>query len=188
MLINLENIVGFSGYYIDDQTLDIWSFKRKKPRKIKLNKNSNGYLQFNVWHEGKHKYIMYHQLIVKLFIDPSFDSKIQQLDHLDHNKLNNSIDNLKVVTRSQNELNRSIYNGKQAIYIDDIGDSIPVNAEHNVYYSKTLDKFFRFVEHVNKFRQMTECKTKGICMRIDYKYNNKTYYINTTKFRQSIAN
>lgn len=185
MLIDLENIVGFPGYFIDNQTYEIWSYKRKQPRKIKLFPNDRGYLMFNVCNGGKRKTIMYHQLIVKLFIDPNYDSKTQQIDHIDHNRTNNSIENLKVVSAGQNQINKTGYKGKQAIYLEDIGENIPVNAEHNVYYSKTLDKFFRFVEHIGKYRQMTE--SKNYChMQIGYAYNNKKYKVNTTKFRQDL--
>ena len=183
MLIDLENIVGCKGYYIDNQTFDIWSFKQKKPRKIKLYPDGGGYLMFKVSNEGKRKNIKYHQVIVKVFIDPNYDSKTRDIDHLDHNKLNNSIDNLKVVSRRENEMNRSYYGSKQVEYIDNIGELIPVNAEHGVYYSKKFDKFYRFVEHIGKFRQMTEGKHHGY-MRIAYKYNNKYYNINCSKFRE----
>ena len=186
MLIDLENIVGVKGYYIDDSTYEVWSFKKKKPVKMKLNVDNRGYIQFNVWNEGKMKHIMYHQLIVRLFVDANYDPSTQQIDHLDHNKLNNSIDNLKVVSKSGNNMNRSVYNGKQVIYIDDIGENIPVNKEHNVYYSKSLDKFYRFVEHVGKYRQMNEGKTKGICFWIHYKFDKKNYHVNATKFRQNL--
>ena len=187
MLIDLENIVGVAGYFIDDQTFDIWSFKRYKDgRKIKLFPNSKGYLQFNIHNEGKRKTCRYHQLIVKVFIDSNYDSKTQDIDHLDHNKLNNSIDNLKVVSRSENNMNLTAYNGKQAIYLDDIGENIPVNAEHNVYYSKTNDNFYRFVDHIGKYRLLAEGKNHAH-MRISYAFNKKNYDINTTKFRQSMS-
>ena len=186
MLIDLENIVGCPGYAIDNETFEIWSFKQKKQgKKIKLQLDRGGYLKFNVCHGGKHKNIWYHQVIVRLFIDPNYDSKTHEIDHIDHNKLNNSIDNLKVVSRGKNLMNLTVYNGKQAIYLDDIGYSIAVNAEHNVFYSKTLDKFYRFVEHTNKYRQMTEGKYHA-SMRISYNYNKKVYAINTTKYREAL--
>ena len=185
MLIDLQEIVGVAGYYIDDQTYEIYSFKQKKPRKIQLYPDGNGYLQFDVHNEGKRKHIKYHQVIVKLFVDAKYDSKTQDVDHLDRNKLNNSIENLKVVSRGKNLMNRTVYNGKQAIYLNDIGDNIPVNAEHSIYYSKTFDKFYRFVDHIGKYRQLTESKHYA-SMRIGYAYNNKTYNINTTKFRQDL--
>ena len=185
MLIDLENIVGCKGYYIDDQTYEIYSFKQKKPRKIKLCPDGGGYLRVIVCNEGKHKYIKYHQLIVKVFIDPNYDSKTQEIDHIDHNRLNNSIDNLKVVSRSENNMNLTAYNGKQAIYIDDIGENIPVNVEHSIYYSKTFDKFYRLITHTNKYRQLTESKHHAH-IQICYAYNKKIYHINTTKFRQDL--
>ena len=187
MLLSIENIIGCPGYFIDDVTYDIYSFKQyKEGRKIKLNPNSRGYLHFNVYNEGIRKYIKYHQLIVKVFIDPNYDSKTQDIDHLDHNRQNNSIDNLKVVSKSGNHMNRSYYGGKQVEYIDDIGENIPVNAEHGVYYSKTFDKFYRFVNHIGKFRQMTEGKHHGY-MQIGYKYNKKSYNINCSKFRKELS-
>ena len=183
MLIDLQGIIGFAGYFIDDVTHEIWSYKRKQPRKIKLSPDSKGYLKFDVWNECKHKNIKYHQLIVKVFIDSNYDSKTQDIDHLDHNKLNNSIDNLRVVSRRENLMNKTAYNGKQAIYIDDIGDSIPVNVEHGIYYSKTNDKFYRFVDHIGKYRLLTEGKHHAH-MRISYAYNKKNYNINCTIFRE----
>ena len=186
MLIDLEKIVGYPGYFIDDTTYEIWSFKRyKEGKKIKLSVVGDGYLRFNVWNECKHKDILYHQLIVRLFIDPNYDPSTQQIDHIDHNKLNNSIDNLKVVTKGQNEMNKTVYKGKQAIYIDNIGESIAVNEEHNVYYSITFDKFYRLVEHVEKYRQMHEYK-HGVCLWIQYNFNNKHYSINCSKFRDNL--
>lgn len=186
MLIDLQEIVGVSGYFIDDVTYEIWSFKRKKPRKIKLFPDGGGYLKFVVCNENKcKKNIRYHQIIVKVFIDSDYDPKTHEVDHLDHNKLNNSIDNLKVVSKSGNLMNKTAYKGRQAIYIDNIGENIPVNAEHNVYYSKTLDKFYRLIEHTNKYRQLSEYK--NYChMQIGYNYNNKYYNVNTTKFRQNL--
>lgn len=186
MLINLEKIVEVPDYYIDDESYEIWSYRRKTPMKMKLILDRSGYLRFNVFYEGKRKHIWYHQLIVKLFIDCEYDSKTHDIDHLDHNKQNNSLENLRVVSKSQNHLNRSVYGGKQAVYLDNIGESIPVNVEHGVYYSKTFDKFYRLVEHTGKYRQLTETKIAAH-MQIDYKYNKKSHHINCTKFREQLS-
>ena len=186
MLLSLENIVGCPGYYIDNVTYDIWSYKRKQPVKIKLSPDSKGYLKFNFYNEGKSKTIRYHQIIVKVFIDSNYDTKTQEIDHINHIRDDNRIENLKVVSRRENEMNKTAYRGKQAIYLDDIGDSIAVNAEHGVYYSKTNDKFYRFVEHIGKYRQLTEYKNHA-SMRIDYGYNKKKYDINCTKFRKELS-
>lgn len=184
MLIDLENIVGIKGYYIDDVTHEIWSYKRKKPVKMKLNPDANGYIRVHISDKENRKSIKYHQIIVKLFVDPNYNSNTQQIDHLDHNKLNNSIENLRVVSKSENTMNKTVYNGKQAVYIDNIGESISVNNEHGIYYSKTYDSFYRYINHAKNYRQLHEYKD-GLCMWTLYKHNKKSYNINCTKFRQS---
>lgn len=187
MLLSIENIVGCPGYFIDDQTFDIWSFKRyKEGRKIKMRKDRGGYLQFDIHNDGKSKTCKYHHIIVKMFIDLNYDSSTQQIDHINHIRDDNRIENLKVVSRSGNEMNKTAYRGKQAIYINNIGESIAVNAEHGIYYSKTFDKFYRLIEHTGKYRQLTESKHYAH-MRIGYACNKKKYNINTTKFREELS-
>ena len=83
-------------------------------------------------------------------------------------------------------MNKTAYSNVKAIYIDDIGENIPVNVEHGVYYSKTFDKFYRLITHTNKYRQLTEGKNHA-SMQIGYNYNKKHYSFNTTKFRQSMS-
>ena len=56
---------------------------------------------------GKEKQICYHHIIVKMFIKKDFNSKVEEVDHRDHNRTNNSIENLAVVSRSDNIKNMS---------------------------------------------------------------------------------
>ena len=51
--------------------------------------------------------ILRHRLICFAFKDFDFVNSDLQIDHVDRNKLNNSIDNLRVVTNQQNSFNRS---------------------------------------------------------------------------------
>ena len=55
-----------------------------------------------------------------MFIKTDFDSKKEEVDHLNHNKLDNSIENLKVVSRSENQRNKSAYKGKLFNFVNDI--------------------------------------------------------------------
>ena len=53
-----------------------------------------------------------HRLIMAAY-KPNFDinNKKHQIDHIDHNRLNNSMDNLRIVTNSHNNMNRSNVKG-----------------------------------------------------------------------------
>ena len=147
-LISLKDIVGCEDYYIDDTTFQIVSFKQKKYTEGKILKpriRKDGYIDYHFRVNGKYKYIFLHHLIVKLFIDKNFDSTKFEVDHKNRNKLDNSIDNLCIVSHSENNRNKSTYKGKEFNYIDDIGKSLVINADAGIYYSLELDKFFMFI-------------------------------------------
>ena len=55
-----------------------------------------------------------------MFLNPNFDSTKEEIDHRDHNRTNNSIENLAIVSRSENKRNTSSYNGKEFKFIDNM--------------------------------------------------------------------
>ena len=155
-LLSLEHIVGTNGYYIDDQDLKIWSFKQdyKNGKLMKGSYTKYGYIQYNFFVNGKRKYIFYHVIIVKMFIKPNYDYKKEDIDHKNHNRQDNSIENLCVVSRSENCRNMSISgNGKEFNYVNDIGNSLIINEEAKIYYSLDLDKFYMYINQTNKYKE-----------------------------------
>lgn len=187
-LISLKDIVGCDDYYIDDTTLQIWSFKQKKYENGKLLKprvRKDGYIEYRFRVNGKQKTIYYHKIIVKMFIKPDFDSKIEEIDHMDHNRANNTIENLKVVSGSENRRNQSSMNGKDFNFVDNIGNALVINKEAGIYYSLELDKFFMFISHTNKFKELHE-NIYGGYPCITYCCNNKKHMFKTTKFRRNL--
>ena len=62
-LLSIEHIVGCEGYYIDDDTLQIWSFKNNNNGKLmKGSYDKNGYLRYHFYVNGKYKKIFYQAL------------------------------------------------------------------------------------------------------------------------------
>ena len=176
VLLSLKEIVGAEDYYIDDKTLQIWSFKQKKYENGKLLKprvRKDGYIEYRFCVNGKQKTIYYHKIIVKMFIKKDYDSTKEEIDHVNHNRQDNSIENLKVVSR--NKFN----------YVDNIGKSLIINKEAGIFYSLDLDKFYMFIEHTNKFKELHE-NIYGGYPCITYCYNNKDHMFRTTKFRKNI--
>ena len=190
MLISLKDITECEDYYIDDQTLQIVSFKQKKYTEGKILKpqiRTDGYLYYQFHMKGKHKNICLHHIIVKLFIDPTFDSRKNEIDHIDNNRTNNSIDNLHVVNRIENGRNVSkSWNGKEFNFVDNIGKSLVINEEAQIYYSLELDKFFMYIQHANKYKELHVLLNHGKTPSIRYKYNKKEHYLNIEKFKKSL--
>ena len=151
VLISLKDITNCNDYYIDDEKLQLYSFKQKKYTNGKLLKphiNNNGYIQYQFCKNGKYKNICLHVIIVKLFINPDFDPSKFDVDHRDHNRTNNSIENLAVVSRSDNIKNMSkSRTGKKFNFVDDIGKSLVINSEAGIYYSLEKDHFYMFLFH-----------------------------------------
>ncbi len=191
-LLSLEKIVGTNGYFIDDEDLKIYSFKNpsgeldNEPHLLKPHINNNGYLRYTFRVNGKVKHILYHVIIVKTFIKPNYDSAKYDIDHMDRNKLNNSIENLAVVSRSDNNRNMSkSRTGKEFNYYNNIGDYLVINEEAKIYYSLDLDKFFMYIKHSGKYKELHICLEKGIPY-IRYKYNNKGHRFSINKFKKNL--
>ena len=185
-LLSLEHIVGCEGYFIDDKTLQIWSFKGKnKNGKLMKPFINKGYIRYCFFVNGKCKYILYHVIIVKMFINPNFDSTKEEIDHKNHDKNDNRIENLCVVSHSENNRNKSSMNGKKFNFVDNIGRSLTINKEAKIYYSLEFDKFFMFIEHTNKYKELHKQLHNGN-PHVYYRYNNKNNYININKFKKNL--
>lgn len=186
-LLSLKDIVGCDDYYIDDKTLQIWSFKQdyKNGKLLKGHYDSNGYTNYYFYVNGIRKFIYYHKIIVKMFIKKDYDSNKEEIDHKDHNRTNNSIENLCVVSRIENQRNRPSMNGKLFNFVDNIGRSLIINEEAKIYYSLEYDKFYMYIPHTNKYKELRECIHNGY-PSIRYGYNYKNYIFHTTKFRKNL--
>lgn len=190
-LLSLEHIVGTNGYYIDDKDFKIWSFKNpsgkldNEPHLLKPRINNNGYLRYTFRVNGKLKHILYHVIIVKTFIKPNYDSAKYDIDHMDRNKLNNSIENLAVVSRSDNNRNMSkSRTGKEFNYYNNIGDYLVINEEAKIYYSLDLDRFFMHITQSDKYKELHVVLNNGKNPCIRYKYNNKGHIFSINKFKK----
>ena len=67
---------------------------------LKLHKGTSGYLQVNVWNNYKQRTFLLHRLLAEAFIPNP--NNLSEVNHKDGNKLNNSLDNLEWVSRSEN--------------------------------------------------------------------------------------
>ena len=110
-----KNIEGYKYYYITD-TGEVYSKDRqvtmqnpntkqpmiflKKGRKLAKKINNSGYYEVCLFENNIKKYCLVHRLVAKTFIPNP--NNLPQVNHIDENKLNNSIDNLEWCTNIYN--------------------------------------------------------------------------------------
>lgn len=100
-------INGCSNYYVSSlgrvRTSDRYSSRKRKNRKddvvfvkgkiLKQSENKNGYLRCCIIYDNCEKKSVYvHRLVIKTFLG---DSTLPQINHIDENKHNNSVENLE---------------------------------------------------------------------------------------------
>lgn len=93
-----KDVKGYEGYY---QVSNLGRVKRLKVLKSRVNKN--GYRLVNLYKNSKGRTFYVHILVAKNFIDHNYLEKKLHCNHIDGVKINNTLSNLEVVTRSENE-------------------------------------------------------------------------------------
>ena len=148
------DIINYEGLYKIYSNGDVLGLKRNKF--LKPFKNTIGYLQVELWKDGKGKKFLVHRLQGIHFI-PNPENK-SCIDHINRDKLDNRIENLRWATHEENMSNKSIYKNNKL-------------GHQYICYHK-LKKKFRFSIERNKVRHIKDFKT--LEEAIEYKKN----YIN----------
>lgn len=99
----MKEITGFPGYYATEDGRII-SEKRSKQRELKqaINKKTN-YLYVQVMKDNKAYTRNVHKLVALAYFGEHDDDL--HVDHIDRDRTNNNVSNLRIVTRSENLLN-----------------------------------------------------------------------------------
>ena len=97
-------IIGFPQYsiYEDGRVIN-----DKSLRMLKQRKDKNGYMIVKLYNNGKSKNVKIHRLLGIHFI-PQIEGK-NLIDHINRNKQDNRLENLRWVNESENCSNRSAY-------------------------------------------------------------------------------
>ena len=99
-------INGFNNYLIYP---DGKVFSKKSNKYLKGSLDTDGYYQVNLYNGSRTNYKTYkrHKLVALHYI--SNPENKTQIDHIDRNKLNNNIENLRWVTPTENQQNRGMF-------------------------------------------------------------------------------
>ena len=93
-------------------------------------RDSYGYLIVGLNDGNKQKQYKKHRLIAEQFI-PNPDN-LPQIDHIDHDRKNNRISNLRWVSASTNQYNKTSFKGVRYEFIDDIPEDAVIVDFYNV--------------------------------------------------------
>jgi hypothetical protein len=100
----MKDIPGYDGDYAVDDYGNVFSLKFGKCKKLKLLNHSNGYYKVILCKNGKLKHHYVHRLVSQAYLENY--SENLQVDHIDCNKKNNKLENLRMVTQNQNQWNQ----------------------------------------------------------------------------------
>lgn len=102
----MKSIPGYEGLYSAEEDGRIYSHKRGKYLSSLLNKRT-GYYQIKLSNDGLTITHKIHRLIALTYIE-NLENK-PQVDHIDRNKTNNSVNNLRWVTNGENKINTVVH-------------------------------------------------------------------------------
>ena len=101
-----KDIPGYEGLYAVDDSGNVYSYKCGRTRLLKPSINGRGYYMVNLHKDKAQKTFGVHRLVAKAFL-PDFEETLE-IDHVDRNKLNNNLSNLRMVTHQENMFNRNV--------------------------------------------------------------------------------
>lgn len=93
-----KDIEGFEGKYKISNKGNVYS--ARYDRYLSLITNHKGYIEVHLCVDGKRRKFKVHRLVANAFINNPND--LPQVDHIDHVKSNNYVDNLQWITNKKN--------------------------------------------------------------------------------------
>ena len=136
---SVVDFIPLKGFENDYEILNTYHFtirKKSNKRVVKETLNNvNGYLRVAL----NRKLYLKHRLIALQFLQNPDPINNDVIDHINHDKTDNHLSNLRFCSSSDNNRNKSSRNGIQYEFVDDIPDDAMVV---DFYYTKTERREF----------------------------------------------
>ena len=117
----------------------------------------------------------------------NWDISLPQIDHIDHNKENNRIENLRWVSSSDNCKNKTGYKGFKVNYVDELSDEAFEITTYGNYEFEDIffdnDKFY-YYNGLN-YRELRYCNKHGLLfVNVREINNNEQIHLYLNKFKK----
>jgi hypothetical protein len=188
MVEEWKDIEGHEDIYKISNTGKVWSIHTNSVREIKPSKS--GYITVGLWKNNKQKVHRVHRLVAHHFI-PNVNN-LPMVDHIDGNRDNNNINNLRWVTQEENQQNQyrgGRYSGGEHIkyFEDEIKNEVWVDATKKIPELK--DKDYLMVSNLGRIRykkknnRWNTFSIQTVCPRVNNsRYPSTTIRVNNNKF------
>jgi hypothetical protein len=152
----MEDILGFEGLYQINRQGEVWSCKYKKMMKTKTER---GYIHIELCKDKKRFHTRIHRLLALQYI-PNPEKKTD-VDHIDRNRSNNDLSNLRWATHRENGNN--IAEGKGCVFLDKHTSERVGYNYYKAQYSITVDGFRKRFRTSHKDKSLLEkwVETRG---------------------------
>ena len=187
--VNFETLVDYPKYEI--ATTYPFVIRNKETKHV-LKENiydyngSDGYPRIKIGN----KIIRKHILIAKQFIPNDDPEHLTEIDHINHDRTDYHIENLRWINHADNQKNKTSHLGVVYEYVDEIPDDAIVVDKYNshefefYYYSESTDKFYYYNGHQYKVLYVNEMKKWGTLYVIMMNTLNKPVKICINKFKK----
>jgi hypothetical protein len=102
----MKDIIGYANYTINGNG-EIYN--KKTGRLMKQALNGTGYLRICLTNNKIKKYLLVHRLVYQMFNLKTGETMGDQIDHINGNKSDNSLNNLRPATNQENSRNKGKY-------------------------------------------------------------------------------
>jgi hypothetical protein len=99
----MKAIKGYEGLYAIDEEGNVFSLRTQQKKKMKPTDNGKGYMRVGLRKNNKTKKHFVHRLMAEAYLS-NFSEELN-VDHIDRDKGNNSLSNLRMVTTQENSFN-----------------------------------------------------------------------------------
>ena len=154
---DLATIDGYKDYKFNkilNQVINI-----KSGKYLKNNINSKGYYFINLYKNKKIKTFLIHRLVYKSH-NPLIDIKNFDIDHINQDKLNNNINNLRIATRSENKCNIKVKKNNKSTGVKNIFKT--KYGKFTVNIMKDRKKYTKNFKSLNEAIEHRDLKLKEI--------------------------